>query len=80
MDVTENDRSTDSSDLKKLKVVDLKDLLKKRGISSDGYLKDELRTMTKTALDLYEEKEADDEEIQSAKRRKVTFDKETIAN
>ena len=52
-------------DLDQLKVVYLKSLLKKRGISSDGYKRTELLELAKRALEYYNEKEPYDEIFKS---------------
>ena len=56
----------------------MKAILKERGISSEGYKRDELLILARNTLSLYDEKQADDEQFQSAKRVKLSFGKKSI--
>ena len=60
-------------DFSKLKVPELKDILKKRKISSDGYPRRELVELAKRAFHLYDELGNDDEIELSIKRRRVAY-------
>ena len=61
-------------DCSRLKKPELIEILKKRGITSTGYKREDLIPLAEQALTLYQEKEKDDELEQAAKRRKVIVD------